>query len=40
MNKCIKNNIVSSMTDIIVKKNTNIINTDNKNKGLNGYNKY
>ena len=40
MNKYCKNNIVSSITDIIAKKNTNIINTDNKNKGLSGYNKY
>ena len=40
MNKFRKNNIASSMTDIIVKKITNITNTDNKNKRSNVNNKY
>ena len=40
MNKCSKNIIASSMTDIIVKKNNNINYTDNKNKGSNESNKH
>ena len=40
MNKCRKNTIESSMTDIIVKKNININNTDNKNKRSNEHDKY
>ena len=40
MNKCRKNEIASSMTDIIVKKNININNTDSKNKKYNGQDKY
>lgn len=40
MNKFKKNMIASSMTDIIVNKNNNINNTDNKHKGSNKHDKH